>query len=120
MASAFAESTLAQIYKERHGDGSFRGGPVDYIQKGLGSRGWGVAFAIALVAAFGLVFNAVQTNSIADVLVTAQCIGDRHHPVCGFARAAADVRCVCGHRHHLHLPRPSSLCSLACTCPAAR
>jgi AGCS family alanine or glycine:cation symporter len=68
MASAFTESTLAQIYKERHPDGSFRGGPAYYIQRGLGSRGWGIAFAVALIIAFGLVFNAVQANSISDTL----------------------------------------------------
>ena len=68
MASAFTESTLAQIYKQRHPDGSFRGGPAYYIQHGLGSRRWGMAFALALIVAFGLVFNAVQANSIVDVL----------------------------------------------------
>ena len=68
MASAFTESTLAQIYKERHPDGTFRGGPAYYIQRGLGSRGWGIAFAVALIVAFGLVFNAVQANSISDTL----------------------------------------------------
>jgi len=68
MASAFTESTLAQIYKERHPDGSFRGGPAYYIQRGLGSRAWGITFSLALILAFGLVFNAVQANSISDTL----------------------------------------------------
>jgi len=68
MASAFTESTLAQVYKERHPDGTFRGGPAYYIQRGLGSRGWGITFALALILAFGLVFNAVQANSISDTL----------------------------------------------------
>jgi len=64
MASAFAESTLAQVFKINHHDNTFRGGPAYYIQKGLGSRGWGVAFALSLILAFGFVFNAVQANSI--------------------------------------------------------
>jgi len=68
MASAFTESTLAQIYKERHPDGTFRGGPAYYIQRGLGSRGWGIAFALSLILTFGLVFNAVQANAISDTL----------------------------------------------------
>lgn len=64
MASAFAESTLAQLFKVNHHDNTFRGGPAYYIQKGLGSRGFGIAFALSLILAFGLVFNAVQANSI--------------------------------------------------------
>jgi len=64
MASAFAESTLAQLFKTNHHDNSFRGGPAYYIQKGLGQRWLGMVFAFCLVLAFGLVFNAVQANSI--------------------------------------------------------
>ncbi len=64
MASAFAESTLAQLFKVNHHDGTFRGGPAYYIQKGLGQRWLGIAFSISLIIAFGLVFNAVQANSI--------------------------------------------------------
>ena len=64
MASAFAESTLAQLFKTNHHDDTFRGGPAYYIQKGLGQRWLGVVFALCLILAFGLVFNAVQANSI--------------------------------------------------------
>ena len=42
-ASAFIESTLAQIYKVKDGD-SFRGGPAYYIQRGLGKRWLGCVF----------------------------------------------------------------------------
>lgn len=66
MASAFVEATLAQIFKVAHGDRTFRGGPAYYIQIGLGSRTFGVLFSVALIIAFGFVFNAVQANSIAD------------------------------------------------------
>ena len=64
MASAFAESTLAQLFKVSHRDNTFRGGPAYYIEKGLGQRWLGILFAICLIIAFGLVFNAVQANSI--------------------------------------------------------
>lgn len=70
MSSAFVEATLAQIFKVKADDGTFRGGPAYYIQQGLGSRGWGIAFAVSLLLAFGLVFNAVQSNSISDALFT--------------------------------------------------
>jgi AGCS family alanine or glycine:cation symporter len=38
MATAFAEATLAQVFKVTAPDGSFRGGPAYYIQRGLRSR----------------------------------------------------------------------------------
>ena len=68
MATAFVEATLAQMYKVPQPDGTFRGGPAYYIQRGLGSRGWGIVFAVLLIFTFGLAFNAVQANTIADVL----------------------------------------------------
>ena len=46
MATAFIEATLAQLFKIRWHDGTFRGGPAFYIQRGLGSRTWGVVFAL--------------------------------------------------------------------------
>ena len=48
-ASAFVESTLAQIYKIKDG-GHFRGGPSYYMQKALGSRPLGILFSISLMA----------------------------------------------------------------------
>ena len=67
MCTAMIEATLAQVYKHRDEDEPvlFRGGPAYYMQRGLGSRAMGVAFSIALIVAFGLVFSAVQANSIA-------------------------------------------------------
>lgn len=64
MASAFAESSLAQLFKTSHHDNTYRGGPAYYIEKGLGMRGLGIVFALCLILAFGFVFNAVQANSI--------------------------------------------------------
>ena len=68
MASSIIECTLAQVYKRRHPDGSFRGGPAYYIEQGLGSRGLALAFALSLLLAFGLVFNAIQSNAIATAM----------------------------------------------------
>ncbi|WP_078597575.1 alanine/glycine:cation symporter family protein [Evansella clarkii] len=65
MATAFIESTLAQVYKVRDGK-DFRGGPAYYMEKALGSRGLGIAFAILLTLCFGLIFNSVQANTITD------------------------------------------------------
>jgi len=71
MATSFAESTLAQLYKTRDDSGNYRGGPAYYIEKGLGMRWMGALFSVSLIWAFGLVFNAVQANSIANALETA-------------------------------------------------
>lgn len=62
--SAFIESTLAQMFKIR-GKDSFIGGPAYYIKKGLGQQWMAIAFAICITVTFGLVFNSVQSNTIA-------------------------------------------------------
>ena len=66
MSSAFAESTLAQVFKIQDKDGSFRGGPAYYITQGLKSRCLAAAFAISLIFTFGFAFNSVQANSIVE------------------------------------------------------
>lgn len=68
MATGYAESTLAQLYKVRDGKGQYRGGPAVYITKGLNAPWAGSVFAVCLILSFGLVFNAVQANSIADAM----------------------------------------------------
>lgn len=68
MATAFIESTLAQVYKVKDGD-TFRGGPAYYMQKALGYRKLGVVFAILLTLCFGFIFNAVQSNTISQSFV---------------------------------------------------
>jgi AGCS family alanine or glycine:cation symporter len=68
MATSFAESTLAQLYKTKDRDGNYRGGPAYYMEKGLGMRWMGILFSVFLIIAFGLVFNAVQANSIANAM----------------------------------------------------
>lgn len=70
MATAFIEATLAQLFKIRWHDGTFRGGPAFYIQRGLGSRTWGVVFALFLICSFGISFEMVQANTIAATLKT--------------------------------------------------
>ncbi|WP_353853896.1 alanine/glycine:cation symporter family protein [Bacillus sp. Bos-x628] len=62
-ASSFVESTLAQVYKVKDHSG-FRGGPAYYMEKGLNKRWMGILFAILITISFGVVFNAVQSNTI--------------------------------------------------------
>jgi len=68
MATSFAECTLAQLYKTRDSEGNYRGGPAWYMERGLGMRWMGVMFSVFLMVAFGLIFNAVQANSIASAV----------------------------------------------------
>lgn len=65
-ATALIESTLAQVYKVRDsGSNAYRGGPAYYIEKGLKNRALGIVFAILIAVTFGLIFNSVQSNTIA-------------------------------------------------------
>lgn len=59
-ASAFIESTLAQMYKEQTDDG-YVGGPAYYIQKALKNRKLGILFSTLLIACFAYGFNALQS-----------------------------------------------------------
>ncbi|MCM1076671.1 MAG: alanine:cation symporter family protein [Bacteroides sp.] len=68
-ASAFIESTLAQLFKVR-GEKSFMGGPAYYILKGLHKRWWAVTFAVLITLTFGFAFNSVQSNTVAGALET--------------------------------------------------
>ena len=56
-ASAFVESTLAQIYKKRNSDGSSCGGPSYYMEQALGQRWLGVIFAIVLILTYVVGYN---------------------------------------------------------------
>lgn len=62
-ASAFVESTLAQLYKRR-GETSFYGGPAYYMKYGLGKSWMGVLFAVLMIVTFGFAYNSVQSNTI--------------------------------------------------------
>jgi len=67
MATSLVECSLAQLYKEREADGSCRGGPATAIIRGLGSdyRWLAIVYAVCLLAAFALGFNAFQGNTVA-------------------------------------------------------
>ena len=62
-ASAFIESTLAQIYKKRGPDGAY-GGPAYYIEKGIGSRGLAIVFSIFLILTYGFGFNMLASYNL--------------------------------------------------------
>ena len=66
-ASAFIESTLAQVYKVKDKE-DFRGGPSYYMEKALGKRSVGVLFAILLIICFAYGFNGLQSFNMSSSL----------------------------------------------------
>lgn len=70
MCTSLVECTLAQVFKRSEPDGSFRGGPAQYILHGLGPqfRWLAILYAICLIAAFALGFNAFQGNTVAGAV----------------------------------------------------
>ena len=64
-ASAFIESTLAQIYKKKGETGSY-GGPAYYIKQALHSPALGGAFAVALILTYMGGFNALASYNMTD------------------------------------------------------
>lgn len=67
MATSYFECLLAQAYKTPQPDGTFRGGPAHYIERGLGAR-WkwlAVLYSVLLLVTFGFGFNALQAFSVA-------------------------------------------------------
>jgi AGCS family alanine or glycine:cation symporter len=67
-ATAYIESTNAQIYKEEE-DGQYRGGPAYYIEKALGQKWYAWTFALATILACGVLLPVVQSNGIGDAMV---------------------------------------------------
>lgn len=66
-ATAFVESTLAQLFKQKHKD-SFIGGPAYYIKKGMHCRWMSVLFAVLITMTFGLSYNSIQANTICGAM----------------------------------------------------
>lgn len=64
-ATAYVESTLAQIYKEVD-QGQYRGGPAYYIEKVTGQKWYAIIFALSTILACGLLLPGVQSNSIGN------------------------------------------------------
>ena len=71
MATAFFEATLAQIFKVRADDGSFRGGPAFYMARGMRNRVLAGVFAAITLITCGFIITSVQSNAVAGTLVAA-------------------------------------------------
>src|SRR5919106_1763109 len=66
MATSYFECALAQLYKNAEPDGTFRGGPAYYIERGLGQKWLAGLFSILLLVTFGFSFSALQSFTVAS------------------------------------------------------
>lgn len=69
-ASAFIESTLAQIYKKRDENGGSYGGPAYYIENGLKNKTVGMIFAIILILTYMVGFNMLAAYNVSSSFST--------------------------------------------------
>ena len=99
-ASAFVESTLAQIYKKKDTSGGSYGGPAYYIEAALKSRWLGVVFAVALVATYAVGFNMLCSFNLVTSLSEYSFYGDpatsRVPLICGAILAVLVGICILG------------------------
>lgn len=96
-ASAFIESTLAQIYKRKAEDGTCYGGPAYYIQAVLKRRWLGALFAILLILTYMVGFNLVASFNIIDTFRAYSFFNESWSPaVIGGILAVIFCICICG------------------------
>lgn len=69
-ATAFIESTLGQLFKEKSNE-VFVGGPAYYIKRGLKNKTLAIIFAVVMTITFGLTYNSIQSNTICEAMQTA-------------------------------------------------
>ena len=63
-ASAYVESTLAQVYKKKDGEGGSYGGPAYYIEAALHSRPLATIFVVALIFTYAVGYNMLASYNL--------------------------------------------------------
>ncbi len=95
-ASAFVESTLAQIYKKRGKDGSF-GGPAYYIEATLKSRPLALVFSVFLILTYGFGFNMLASFNLQSTFSAYGFYNPTYSPwIIGFILSAVVCFCLMG------------------------
>ncbi|MBP3509654.1 alanine/glycine:cation symporter family protein [Oscillibacter sp.] len=95
-ASAFVESTLAQIYKVHDGRGGSRGGPAYYIEAAVGSRGLAALFAVLLILTYMVGFNLVASFNLVDSFAGYGFFDSRTPLIAGAVLALLTALCIFG------------------------
>lgn len=95
-ASAFIESTLAQIYKKRGPDGCY-GGPAYYIETALHCRPLAIVFSVFLIFTYGVGFNMLASYNLQSTFSGYSFYNDAVTPwIIGLILAAVVAFCLFG------------------------
>lgn len=95
-ASAFIESTLAQIYKKKGPDGSY-GGPAYYIETALKCRPLALVFSVFLILTYGFGFNMLASYNLQSTFSGYSFYNKETSPwIIGFIIAALVCYCLMG------------------------
>ena len=95
-ASAFVESTLAQIYKKRGADGFF-GGPAYYIEAATKRKGLAIVFSVFLILTYGFGFNMLASYNLQSTFSSYSFYDAEYTPwIIGFVIAALVCYCLIG------------------------
>ncbi len=96
MSSAFAESTLAQIFK-RKGKNEFYGGPSYYIEGALKNRTLAVIFSVLIILTYGVGFNMLASFNLQDTFRAYEFYNPQITPwIIGLTSALAVAYCLFG------------------------
>ena len=95
-ASAYIESTLAQIYKKKDADGSSYGGPSYYIEAGLRQRWLGVIFAVVLICTYAVGYNMLASYNLQSTFANYSFYNDYTPVIIGAVLAVLFALCILG------------------------
>ncbi|MBO5689261.1 MAG: alanine:cation symporter family protein, partial [Lentisphaeria bacterium] len=95
-ASAFVESTLAQIYKRRKEDGGSYGGPAYYIESVLHSKVLAVIFTLSLIFTYGVGYNMLASYNMQSAFADFSFYTSRSCWYIGAVTAVLFMVCVMG------------------------
>ncbi len=95
-ASAYVESTLAQIYKRKNPDGSSYGGPSYYMETVLRQRWLGMIFAVTIILTYALGYNALASYNLQSTFAGFSFYNDTTPVILGIILAVLFAVCVMG------------------------
>lgn len=95
-ASAFIESTLAQVYKKKNKDGSSYGGPAYYMRDALKARWLGVFFSIIVIFTYAVGYNMLAAYNLQSTFNTFSFYSKNSPKVIGVILAVAFGAIVLG------------------------
>lgn len=80
-ATAFIESTLAQIYKKKNPDGSSYGGPAFYMETALKKRWLGVIFSVFIIGTYAVGYNMLASYNLQSTFAVFDFYDEKTTPI---------------------------------------